>query len=185
MRRFRWYKVLLSMAKHVVLVGMMGSGKSTVARYLAKRLGRKSVETDALIEKYSRTTISTMFRLHGEAHFRRVEMKIIGDALQNPPAVISLGGGAFTIATTRERLLKEAAVFYLSASVESLVQRLKTGVKRRPLLSSSKEDLCTTVLEILEKRRHDYESAHRSIPTDGATPDEISQAILIHRSLFD
>src|SRR5579863_7273343 len=115
------------MARHITLVGMMGSGKSTVAPLIAARLKRAVVEVDALIEKHEKMPIGEIFIAKGEAHFRRVESEMIARLLSDPPAVLSLGGGAFQWETSRKMLLEHTVVFYLSASLDILCSRLQTG----------------------------------------------------------
>src|SRR5271163_1856469 len=123
------------MAKHITLVGMMGSGKSSVAPLVAAPLKRPVIEVDALIEKHEGMPIGEIFIAKGEAHFRRVESEFIARLLSQPPAVISLGGGAFQWEATRKLLLDHTVVFYLSASYEILASRLQSVKAARPLLN--------------------------------------------------
>src|ERR1700678_3122076 len=102
------------MSRHITLVGMMGSGKSTVAPIVAAALKRPVIEIDALIEKQEGLPIGEIFIAKGEAYFRRVEQALIARLLeQAPPSVLSLGGGAFQWEPTRELLLEKTVVFYL------------------------------------------------------------------------
>src|SRR5450631_1796987 len=98
------------MAKHITLVGMMGSGKSSVAPLVAERLNRKVIEVDELIEKHEGMPIGEIFIAKGEAYFRKVESELIARLLSQPPAVLSLGGGAFQWETTRSLLLENTVV---------------------------------------------------------------------------
>src|SRR5476651_1523044 len=109
------------MAKHITLVGMMGSGKSTVAPLVAAQLKRSVVEVDALIERHEGMPIGEIFIAKGEGHFRRVESEFIARLIKMPPAVLSLGGGAFQWEATRQMLLTHTVVFYLSATHEVLM----------------------------------------------------------------
>ena len=95
------------MAKHIALVGMMGSGKSTVAPLVAARLMRPVIEVAAWIEEQEEMPISEIFIAKGEAYFRRVEHGLISRLVQTPPAVLSLGGGAFMWEATREMLIAQ------------------------------------------------------------------------------
>src|SRR5580698_6424722 len=133
------------MAKHITLVGMMGSGKSTVAPILAKQLGRHVVEVDALIEQKEGMPIGEIFIAKGEAYFRRVESEFIARLIQMPPSVLSLGGGAFQYQATRELLLANTVVFYLSATYEVLTSRLQSATAARPLLATPGIDLQATI----------------------------------------
>ena len=115
------------MAKHITLVGMMGSGKSTVAPILAAQLKRHVVEVDALIEQREGMPIGEIFIAKGEAYFRRVESEFIAQLIKLPASVLSLGGGAFQYQATRELLLANTVVFYLSATYEVLTSRLQSA----------------------------------------------------------
>src|ERR1035441_6912235 len=123
------------MPKHITLIGMMGSGKSTVAPLVAAPLMRPVIEVDALIEEQEEMPIGEIFIAKGEAYFRRVESELIGRLLRQTPAVLSLGGGAFQWEATREMLLAHTVVFYLSASYEVLASRLQSATAARPLLN--------------------------------------------------
>ncbi len=174
------------MAKHVTLIGMMGAGKSSVAPLLASRLGRQVIEVDALIEAAEGMPISDIFIAKGEAHFRRVECALIGDLIKQPPAVLSLGGGAFLWEATRALLLQETVVVYLSANVEVLVSRLKaTEAATRPLLNVPGMDLDMIVREMLERRGNYYGMAHYRVETNLSTPDDVARSIVTLREAYD
>src|ERR1700683_2578989 len=115
------------MARHITLIGMMGSGKSTVAPLVAEQLKRPVIEVDALIEEHEKMPIGEIFIAKGEAYFRRVESDLIASLLSKPPAILSLGGGAFQWEATRELLLAHTVVFYLSASYEVLASRVQSA----------------------------------------------------------
>src|ERR1700678_4274260 len=124
------------MSRHITLVGMMGSGKSTVAPIVAAALKRPVIEIDALIEQQEGMPIGEIFIAKGEAYFRRAERELIARLIAQPPAVLSLGGGAFQWDATRELLLAETVVFYLSATLEVLTSRLQSATAARPLLAT-------------------------------------------------
>ncbi len=173
------------MPKHVTLTGMMGSGKSSVAPILAATLGRSYVEVDALVERREKMTVNEIFNEKGEAYFRKTEREIILERLDDAPAILSLGGGAFVWRDTREMLLEKTAVFYLSATLETLVRRLEPEVHKRPLLSIPGIDMQYTISQLLLKRVACYEEAHVRIATDELSSQQIAQEILQHRALFD
>ena len=174
------------MAKHVTLIGMMGAGKSSVAPLLASRLGREAVEVDALIEKQEGLPIGEIFIAKGEAYFRRVECAMIAGLIGQPPAVLSLGGGAFLWEATRELLMKETVVVYLSANVETLVSRLKaTDAATRPLLNVPGMDIGLIVTQMLERRGAFYGLAHYRVETNLSSPDEVARAIVTLREAYD
>ena len=173
------------MAKHVTLIGMMGSGKSTVAPLVAQELGRRVIEVDTLIEKQEGLPIGEIFIAKGEAYFRRVEQALIAKLLdQEPPSVLSLGGGAFQWEATRELLLEKTVVFYLSATVEVLVSRLSLETANRPLLNLPDLDLTQTVRDLLERRGNYYGMAHYRVETDSHDPEEVARSIVTMREAY-
>lgn len=174
------------MAKHVALIGMMGAGKSSVAPLLASRLGREAVEVDQLIEKQEGMPISEIFIAKGEAYFRRLENATITALLKQKPAVLSLGGGAFMWEATRELLLKDAVVIYLSANVDILASRLQaTDASTRPLLNVPGMDVEMIVRDMLERRGAYYGLAHYRVETDLAKPDDVARTIVTLRQAYD
>jgi shikimate kinase len=173
------------MAKHVSLIGMMGSGKSTVAPLVAQHLGRSVIEVDALIEQQEGLPIGEIFIARGEAYFRRAEQELIARLLEEePPSVLSLGGGAFQWEATRELLLDKTVVFYLSADVDVLVTRLSAETANRPLISTPGIDLSQTVRDLLERRGNYYGMAHYRVETDFHNPDEVARSIVTMREAY-
>jgi shikimate kinase len=117
----------------VVLVGLMGAGKSTVGRRLAKRLGRPFVDSDEEIERAADHSITEIFDRFGEASFRDGERRVIRRLIGGVPKVIATGGGAFIDESTRTLILQKAVAIWLDADVETLAERVKRR-DRRPLL---------------------------------------------------
>jgi shikimate kinase len=174
------------MAKHISLIGMMGAGKSSVAPLLAARLERKVIEVDALIEQQEGMPISEIFIGKGEAYFRRAECTLIAELIKQPPAVLSLGGGAFMWEATRELLLKETVVFYLSATLEVLCSRLQASpVAMRPLLNAPGIDIQGTMRDLLERRGAYYGLAHYRVETDSHSPDDVARGIVTLREAYE
>ena len=173
------------MAKHVTLVGMMGSGKSSVAPHVAKELNRAVIEVDALIEEQEKMPISEIFIAKGEAYFRRAECEMITRLINEPPAVLSLGGGAFMWEATRELLLAKTVVFYLSATLDILCSRLQAGAASRPLLSMSGTGLRDSISDLLERRGSYYGLAHYRVETDSHSPQQVAQAIVLLREAYE
>ena len=173
------------MAKHITLIGMMGAGKSSVAPLLAASLHRSVIEVDALIEEQEGMPIGEIFMAKGEAYFRRLEGETISRLLKEPPAVLSLGGGAFMWDSTRNLLLAETVVFYLSGTLETLCTRVAAGAANRPLLSMSEVSLEETMRALLEKRTPYYTLAHYRVATDSYPPAEVAKAIVIMRESYD
>jgi shikimate kinase len=174
-----------AMAKHVTLIGMMGAGKSTVAPLLAAQIGRQAIEVDGIIEKEEGMPIGEIFIAKGEAYFRRAEHALIAKLITQPPAVLSLGGGAFQWEDTRKLLLEHTVVFYLSATLDVLCSRLQGSTSNRPLLAMGSVDLQSTVRDLLERRGLYYGMAHYRVETDFHDPAEVARSLATMREAYD
>jgi len=172
------------MARHITLV-MMGSGKSTVAPLVGAELNRPVIEVDALIEKREGMPIGEIFAAKGEAYFRHLESEIIAKILALPPAVLSLGGGAFQWEVTRQLLLDRTVVIYLSATAEVLTSRLRAGTAFRPLLNAPGINLDDTVRDLLALRSAHYRQAHYCVETDSYPPEAVAKSILLLREAYE
>src|SRR6195952_3071203 len=129
--------------RSVVLVGMMGAGKSTIGRRLAARLRLPFLDADVEIEAaHAGMTIPEIFAVHGEPYFRDGEARVIGRLLDNGPAVIATGGGAFMREETRNRIRDKAVSLWLKADADIIMKRVKRRADR-PLLQT--EDPAATV----------------------------------------
>lgn len=165
----------------VVLVGPMGSGKSTVGGMLADRLGVPYRDTDADIVAATGREISDLFVDEGEPHFRALERQAVAAAVAEHAGVLALGGGAVLDAGTRE-LLVGLPVAYLSMDVEEAVRRVGLGAAR-PLLAVNPRRQWR---ELMDARRHLYtEVARVVVATDDRTPEEVAQAVLDALELKD
>jgi shikimate kinase len=173
------------MAKHISLIGMMGVGKSSVAPRVGERLKRPVIEVDQLIEKHEGMPIGEIFMAKGEAYFRKTEFALITELIKQPPAVLSLGGGAFMWEATRNLLLEKTVVFYLSATLDVLCARVQNGVAARPLLNVPGVSFQDTMRDLLERRGSYYGLAHYRIETDSHTPDEVAKSIEVMREAYD
>jgi len=160
---------------HIILVGLMGSGKSSVGRYLAKRTGWLYSDIDTMVEAYSRQTISQIFTEQGEDGFREVEEEMIELAVKDvKPGIIATGGGAIMSERNRTLMLRYGHVVYLSASPEFLLERTKKDTSR-PLLQTANP---LEVLVKLHKKRHTlYKQAHLEIPVEKRTVRSLSSQI--------
>jgi shikimate kinase len=139
--------------RHVVLVGLMGVGKSTVGRRLAKELGRPFADVDEQVELREGMTVPALFRDQGEAEFRRVEAEVLADLVARPaPLVVAAGGGVVTGAANRERLAG-CCVVWLQASAAFLARR--TDASHRPLLAG---DPRAALVRLLAERAPLYEA---------------------------
>src|SRR5205809_5419099 len=137
-------------ARSVVLVGMMGAGKSTIGRRLAARLRLPFLDADVEIETaHAGVTIPEIFATHGEPYFRDGEARVIARLLDSGPAVIATGGGAFMREETRNRIRDKAVSIWLKADVEIIMKRVKRRADR-PLLQT--EDPAATVSRLLGER---------------------------------
>ncbi|GHG20869.1 shikimate kinase [Streptomyces filamentosus] len=165
----------------VVLVGPMGSGKSTVGTLLAERLGVPYRDTDADIVAAEGREISDIFVEDGEEHFRALERAAVATAVAEHGGVLALGGGAVLDAGTRA-LLAGRPVAYLSMDVEEAVRRVGLGAAR-PLLAVNPRRQWR---ELMDARRHLYEEVARVVvATDARTPEEVAEAVLDALELKD
>ncbi|GGU03935.1 shikimate kinase [Streptomyces violascens] len=165
----------------VVLVGPMGSGKSTVGALLAERLGAPYRDTDADIVAAEGRAISDIFIEDGEPHFRALEREAVRVALAEHTGVLALGGGAVLDEGTRA-LLAPHPVVYLSMDVEEAVKRVGLNTAR-PLLAVNPRRQWR---ELMDARRHLYtEVARAVVATDERTPEEVAQAVLDALELKD
>jgi shikimate kinase len=160
---------------HVVLIGFMGTGKSTVASALAERLGREKVDLDVAIEEAEGTTIPVIFAEKGEPYFRRAETEALRRVLEGKTAkIVATGGGAVLAEENRRLMLENGFVVALTADEETIVRRVKDD-PNRPLL---KGDVRERVATLLGTRKTAYDFAHMKIDTSHRTVDEIADAIV-------
>ncbi|MFE1262143.1 shikimate kinase [Streptomyces albogriseolus] len=162
------------MSPRLVLIGPMGVGKSTVGQLLAERLGVGHRDTDDDIVAAEGRAVSDIFVEDGEPAFRALEKEAVRQALASHDGVLALGGGAILDPDTRALLAGERVV-YLSMDVEEAVRRTGLGAAR-PLLAVNPRKQWR---ELMEARRHLYEEAATAVvPTDGRTPEEVTEAVL-------
>ncbi|HSB86169.1 MAG TPA: shikimate kinase [Ilumatobacteraceae bacterium] len=163
--------------QHVVLVGLMGSGKTTVARIVADRLNRKVIDSDAVIEAATGRTVREIFAEDGEAAFRTLETSALLDALASPvPAVIAAAGGVVLREENREALKRSnAKVVWLCASPALLAERVTSG-GHRPLLD---DDPAGTLQRMHDDRETMYrEVADAIVLVDHRSIGEVVEAVL-------
>jgi len=147
--------------KPIALVGLMGVGKTTVGRRLAKRLGRRFDDSDDAIEQASGRTVAGYFRDHGEADFRDGEFRVIKRLLEeDPPLILATGGGAFIHPPTRKLLQEQAIVVWLRGDLDILVERVSRN-DNRPLLRGV--DKREKMRELMEIRHPIYAKAHLKV----------------------
>ena len=120
------------MKKSLVLTGMMGVGKSTIGRLLAKKLRFKFIDVDRLIERQEKRSIKKIFDVDGEEYFRKIEEKVTLKILKNKSSIIALGGGAFINNEIRKEIIKNCCSIWLNLSLELLIKRYKRNNKKTP-----------------------------------------------------
>lgn len=146
--------------RSIVLVGMMGAGKSTIGRRLAARLRLPFLDADIEIEAAASMTIPEIFAAHGEPYFRDGEARVIARLLDNGPAVIATGGGAVMREETRTRIRDKAVSIWLQADADVILKRVKRRADR-PLLQT--EDPAATISRLLEVREPVYRTSDLTI----------------------
>ena len=154
----------------IVLIGMMGAGKSTIGRRLAARLRLPFLDADSEIEAAAAMTIPEIFELHGEAHFRDGEARVIARLLDGGPAVLATGGGSFMREETRRRIADKAVSIWLKADTDIIMRRVKRRADR-PLLQT--EDPAATVNRLLAEREPTYGNADLTIASRDVPHDKI------------
>ena len=147
-------------ARSVVLVGMMGAGKSTIGRRLSARLRMPFLDADAEIEAAAGMSIADIFESRGEPDFRDGEARVIARLLDGAPAVLATGGGAFMRAETRDRIRDKAVSIWLKADADIIMRRVKRR-SDRPLLQTADPEL--TVGRLISEREPVYQQADLTI----------------------
>jgi len=161
--------------KSLVLTGMMGVGKSTIGRLLAKKLRFKFIDVDRLIERQEKRSIKKIFDVDGEEYFRKIEEKVTLKILKNKSSIIALGGGAFINNEIRKEIIKNCCSIWLNLSLELLIKRYKRNNKR-PLLE--RNNLESEVKKILQSRKKIYALANFKINCDNMNKKDVVQKIL-------
>ena len=163
------------MAKNLILTGMMGVGKSTVGKNLAKKLKYNFIDIDKLIETKEKSSISLIFKNKGESYFREIENEITLQELNKDNSVISLGGGAFLNKSIRSCVKKTSVSFWMDVSTNELIKRLKKTDKR-PILY--KKDINDTIKKIYLDRKKIYNEANYKVKCTLLKSNEIVNKIL-------
>jgi len=169
------------MVDRLILVGMMGAGKTTIGDLLADRLGWRSFDSDAQIIADTGHSVPELFAAEGEAAFRAEEERVLTEALTgDEPVVVSAAGGVVLSPSNRELLARSGMVVWLRADPEVLARRVGDGVGR-PLLD---DDPASALAALDEVRRPLYESvASLVVDVDARTPDEVVEQILAETGL--
>ena len=163
------------MVKNLILTGMMGVGKSTIGKILAKKLNYNFVDVDKIIELKEGSSINSIFKNKSETYFRKVENDITLTELKKSNSVISLGGGAFLNNAIRKNTKKTSISFWLDVPIEELIKRLKKN-KQRPLLFN--KNINNAVKKIYFDRKKIYNEADFRIKCFSQNSEEIANKIL-------
>jgi shikimate kinase len=163
------------MPRRIVLTGFMGSGKSTVGRLLAQRLGWTFIDLDDVIEAEAGATIAELFARHGEPAFRTLEHETIARLAAGDGLILALGGGAIEHATTRSLLIGGSGTLLVHLEVElaTTLARCSGTEHIRPVFADQ-----ANLAARYQRRLPLYRTAHVSISVDALTPDEVVEAIL-------
>jgi shikimate kinase len=168
--------------RSVVLVGMMGVGKSSVGRRLAARLGIPFVDADTEIERAAGMSIADIFARHGEADFRSGEARVIARLLDGGPQVLATGGGAVMNADTRAAIKAKGVSIWLSAELDVLLRRINKRKNERPMLQTA--DPAATLRELLVAREPVYALADLTVQSREVPHDAIVTEIMAALAAF-
>jgi shikimate kinase len=157
----------------IVLVGMMGVGKSTVGRRLAARLHLPFVDADHEIEAAAAMSIPEIFEIHGEPHFRDGEARVIARILAGGPLVLATGGGAFIRPETRERIAASGISLWLKADADIIMRRVRRRADR-PLLQT--EDPAGTIARLIDERHPFYAMADLVVDSHDVPHEKVVDA---------
>lgn len=161
---------------HIFLIGFMGSGKSTVAKYLSSAYQMKQIEMDEQIEKNEGRSISTIFEKEGEEYFRTLETELLKSLDPRETFVVSCGGGAAVKEENVREMKEKGRIILLSAQPETVYVRVKNS-HNRPLLEGNMN--VSYIKELMDKRQKLYErAADFQVKTDGRTAEDIGEEII-------
>jgi shikimate kinase len=155
----------------VVITGFMGTGKSSVGRALAQRLGVRFVDTDTLVEEREGRSVADIFAADGEPYFRAAERKAIEAALAEPRAVVATGGGAIVDRQNLDKLKAAAPLVCLTARADVIEARVRAEGSTRPLLADP--DPRRRIEELLAQRQSAYDQADLRVDTSDRDLDDI------------
>jgi shikimate kinase len=163
--------------RNIFLIGMMGSGKSQTGPVLAKMINYAFVDTDDVIEKASKQSISSIFKKDGEKVFRDVEKKVLKEISQHHSLVIATGGGLVTL-PENWGILHQGIVIWLDLDLRRSIKRLESDQKRRPLLLG--DNLAENFSQIYESRKPIYLESDLRIEVEDQSPYEVATMVTEH-----
>lgn len=169
---------VITPGRNLVLIGLMGAGKSTVGRLVAERLGRPFVDTDAIVEEEAGMAVGEIFTQRGERAFRRLESEAVRRVSTLRGRVVAVGGGAVSSPDNATQLRMSGDLVLLDADPAVLAQRLSGQTGERPLVAEA-DDVAARLAELRDRRRDDYaRAASFTVATDGRAPDDVVEEIL-------
>ena len=159
---------------------MMGSGKSTIGAFIAKKINFEFIDIDKEVEKTENMKIREIFREKGEKYFRKVEEKITIECLKKKNIVVSFGGGTFLNLKIKKKVLSECISFWLNWENDTLINRIINSKNRPKILDLSRND----IIEMIKKRAHIYNDANYKIDCEKRSKEQISDTIVkIYREM--
>ena len=164
----------MKLDKSLVLIGMMGSGKTTIGRQISKKLKIKFVDTDHEIEKKEKMSIREIFNKKGERYFRNIEEKITLDLINQKISIISLGGGGFINKKIQKAILSKCVSYWLNWDSVSIIHRIKNS-KKRPLLKNLNEN---QISNLFFERSKIYKKADHEINCEKLSREDIIRDII-------
>ena len=164
----------MKLKKNLVLVGMMGSGKSTIGKLVAKNLNYDFYDIDQLIEEQMKMKINEIFKLKGENFFRNLEEEVTLEILNLKNSVVALGGGGFINDNIRQEAIKKNETFWLDWNLNTLINRIRRNNKRPIALSLNNFELKNLIL----KRSKYYSKAENKINCEKLSKSEIMKKII-------
>lgn len=163
------------MKKNIVLIGFMGSGKTTIGKLVSQKLGYGFIDSDELIEQKCGMKVSDIFNLYGEEYFREVEARVISEISDYTRVIISCGGGAVKQKSNIDSLRKKGLIIWLKTCIDEIYKRIQYNSVMRPLANGkSKEEL----EQMMAAREELYKKAHIFIDTSNKTINEIVDEII-------
>ncbi len=165
----------LQFSKPIMLVGMMGVGKTSIGRRLAARLHLTFVDADEEIVNAANMPIAEIFDRYGEAHFRDGERRVIARLIDEEPKVIATGGGAFVEAETRKLMLEKAVVVWLDADIETIWSRVSRRNDRPLLRNGNGHEI---LVNLAQKRNPIYAEAHLHVMSETGPHDATVDAVI-------
>ena len=164
----------MDIKKNLVLLGMMGVGKTRIGKYVAEKLQIKFFDIDKLVEKKNGMKIAEIFKTKGENFFRKEEEQITLKYLNKSNSLVSLGGGAFINENIRKKILSECVSVWLNVNLKTLYKRLVHS-KKRPLINKNNQN---NIEKIFMERKKIYSLADHEINCDNLTINQISNKII-------